>query len=288
MTGLCCFSFVSPGREVFEKNVPNFRTLAIWCCREVFPAKNLLRNLHYLDWRKCSLLGGPSSGSNNFVVRAVFCHMQPGSVRYHGHLSSWHFLNPTAPRASAQCAQLSTADFCFPAGARFTSFNGTERSLQRVSVTQWWPDEKKIRWQTIHSGQVREAVSFDVCLEILLGRNDDVCVKLGSTRSLHNGQKGGSNVGNMKFKRNRNQQQLLSQFQWGQGPGAFCNSCCIWSCCRTGTHVSCREVDSTFTGVPTIITMFIQVHHRQIWMREKTKWERRPKTPRPRMCTAIV
>lgn len=52
----------------------------------------------------------------------------------------------------------------------------------------------------------------------ILGRNDDVCVKLGSTRSLHNGIKGGSNVGNMKFKRNLNQQQLLSQFQWGQGP----------------------------------------------------------------------
>ena len=26
-------------------------------------------------------------------------------------------------------------------------------------------------------GQVREAVSFDVCLEIGLGRNDDACVK---------------------------------------------------------------------------------------------------------------
>lgn len=113
MTGLCCFSFVSPGRVVFDKNVPNFRTLAIWCYREVFPAKNVLINLHYLDW-KCSLLGGPSSGSNNFVVKALFCHMQPGSARYHGHLSSWHFLNPTAPRASAQSTQLSTRDFCFP------------------------------------------------------------------------------------------------------------------------------------------------------------------------------
>lgn len=119
MTGLCCFIFVSPGRVVFEKNVPNFRTLAIECYREVFPAKNLLRNLHYLDWKKCSLLGGPSSGSNNFVVKALFCHMQPGSTRYHGHLSSWHVLNPTAPRASARRTQLSTKDFCFPPGARF-------------------------------------------------------------------------------------------------------------------------------------------------------------------------
>lgn len=136
----CVVSVLFPlQRVVFEKNVPNFRTLAIGCYREVFPAKNLLRNLHYLDWKKCSLLGGPSSGSNNFAVKALFCHMQPGSARYHGHLSSWHFLNPTAPRATARCTQLSTRDFCFPPGARFTCehFEGCLKSKMLSPMTSY-------------------------------------------------------------------------------------------------------------------------------------------------------